>query len=59
MRGIKTVPVERPCGGVCAKQLGNTIDNLLRASSRACVVIDVKMNGRSEPLNMKRAPRGF
>ena len=32
---------------------------LLPASSRARVLIDVKMNGRSEPLNIKRAPRGF
>ena len=54
-----------PCGGECAKQLGNPDDGLLPTSSRACVLqlqrswkrIDVKINGRSEPQKIK-GPRG-
>ena len=48
-----------PCGGVCAKQLGNPADNLLPRSSRACVLTDVQMNGRSESQKNKRTPQGF
>ena len=48
-----------PCGGVCAKQLGNVVDGLLPTSSRACVLIDVKMNGRSEPQEIKRPREDF
>ena len=48
-----------PWGGVCAKQLGNPVDDLLPTSSRACVLIDVQMNFRSEPQENKRAPLGF
>ena len=48
-----------PCGGVYAKQLGNPVDYLLPKSSRACVLIDVKMNGRSEPQEIKRPRGGF
>ena len=48
-----------PCGGVCANQLGNPVDDLLPTSSRACVLTDVQMNGRSEPQKNKRGPRGF
>ena len=58
LREIKTVPVERLYGGVCAKQLGIPVDDLLRASSRACVLVEVKMNGRSEPLNIQKGPEG-
>ena len=45
-------------GSVC-KATRESRRRLLPASSRACVLIDVKMNGRSEPLNIKRPPRGF
>ena len=45
-------------GRVC-KATRESRRRLLPASSRACVLIDVKMNGRSEPLNIKRSPRGF
>ena len=45
-------------GRVC-KTTRESRRRLLLASSRACVLIDVKMNGRSEPLNIKRAPRRF
>ena len=48
-----------PCGGVCAKQLGNPVDDLSPMSSRACVLINFQMNGLSEPQKNKRAPRGF
>ena len=47
-----------PVGRVC-KATRESRRRLLPASSRACVLIDVKMNGRSEPLNTKRSPRGF
>ena len=56
---LRPLRLSGPCGGVCAKQLGNPVDDLLPTSSRACEVIDVQMNGRSEPQNNKRAPRGF
>ena len=48
----------RLVGRVC-KATWESRRRLLPASSRAWVLIDVKMNGRSEPLNIKRSPRGF
>ena len=45
-------------GRVC-KATRESRRRLLPASSRVCVLIDVKMNGRSQPLNLKRSPRGF
>ena len=45
-------------GRVC-KATRESRRRLLPASSRACVLIDVKMNDRSEPLNIKRSSRGF
>ena len=45
--------------GLVCKATRESRRRLLPASSRACVLIDVKMNGRSEPLNIKRSPRGF
>ena len=49
---LRPFQLSGPCGGVCAKQLENPDDGLLPTSSRACVLIDVKMIGRSEPQNI-------
>ena len=45
-------------GRVC-KATRESHRRLLPASSLACVLIDVKMNGRSESLNINKSPRGF
>ena len=56
---LRPLRLSGPCGGVCAKQLGDPVDDLLPTSSRAYVLIDVRLNCRSEPQKNKRVPRGF
>ena len=55
---LRPFRLSEPCGGVCTMQPGNLVDGLLPTSSPACVLIDVKMNGRSEPEKKLEGPRG-